>query len=166
MPHRAYSSREIDRCDRRVLYFYRLPPRKCSPSFKEVCQLTRVPKKIIGQCFKVIEHAFSLTARPSTASAAGTPNASGNTDGTGGGASTGSSPEDLLARYCNHLDLHPSVQGVCRDVVLLAREHSVAQGRSLVSIAGGAILFTNHQTTLPPSACLAKPSRSGYGRSS
>jgi len=111
-------------------------------SFKEVCQLTRVPKKIIGQCFKVIEHAFGLTARPSTVSAAGTPNASGNTDATGGGASTGSSAEDLLARYCNHLDLHPSVQGVCRDVVLLAREHSVAQGRSPVSIAGGAILFT------------------------
>src|SRR5258708_8524884 len=102
MPHRAYSSRKIDRCDRRVLYFYRLPPRKCSPSFKEVCQLTRVPKKIIGQCFKVIEHAFSLTALPSTPSAAGTPTPSGNTAATAERASTCSSPQAFLTPSCTH----------------------------------------------------------------
>jgi len=107
-------------------------------SFKEICQLTRVPKKIIGQCFKVIEQAFNLTARPTNGHAA-----NGNGGGQpAGGASTGTSAEDLLARYCNYLDLHPTVQSVCREIVLNAREHSIAQGRSPVSIAGGAILFT------------------------
>lgn len=107
-------------------------------SFREICQLTRVPKKIIGQCFKVIEQAFNLNPRPPVGSSA--PAA---VDGLlPGGASTGTSAEDLLARYCNFLGLHPTVQSVCRDVVLNAREHSIAQGRSPVSIAGGAILFT------------------------
>ena len=104
-------------------------------SFKEICQLTRVPKKTIGQCFKVIEQAFNLTARPVQPGQA--PDANPTS-----GASTGTSAEDLLARYCNYLNLHASVLAICRDIVLAAREHSVAQGRSPVSIAGGAIMFT------------------------
>jgi transcription initiation factor TFIIB len=118
-------------------------------SFREICQLTRVPKKIIGQCFKVIEHAFNLNPRPPANSVGGANGSAASSsavavDGLapGQGASTGTSAEDLLARYCNYLDLHPTVQSVCRDVVLNAREHSIAQGRSPVSIAGGAILFT------------------------
>lgn len=112
-------------------------------SFREICQLTRVPKKLIGQCFKVIEQAFNLNPRPAPGSGASGSNTPAPVDGLvpGQGASTGTSAEDLLARYCNYLDLHPSVQSVCRDVVLNAREHSIAQGRSPVSIAGGAILF-------------------------
>jgi len=115
-------------------------------SFREICQLTRVPKEIIGQCFKVIEQAFNLNPRPPAngvggANGSATTSSVGAVDGLAPGASTGTSAEDLLARYCNYLDLHPTVQSVCRDVVLNAREYSIAQGRSPVSIAGGAILF-------------------------
>jgi len=47
-------------------------------------------------------------------------------------------------RYCNHLDLPANVQAICSDVIIAAREHGIADGRSPVSIAGGAIYFTCH----------------------
>ena len=31
-------------------------------TFKEICQVTNVPKKTIGQCFKALESAFNLNA--------------------------------------------------------------------------------------------------------
>ncbi|KAH6914740.1 cyclin-like protein [Coprinopsis sp. MPI-PUGE-AT-0042] len=92
-------------------------------TFKEICTLTHVPKKLLGQCCKQLEQAFKLAlARGANAPSAG--------------------PEKLLVRYCNHLDLPPNVQGICSDIIIAAREHGIADGRSPVSIAGGAIYFT------------------------
>ena len=51
-------------------------------------------------------------------------------------------PEKLLLRYCNYLDLPPNVQAICSDIIIAARQHGIADGRSPVSIAGGAIYFT------------------------
>jgi len=47
-------------------------------------------------------------------------------------------------RYCNHLDLPPNVQPICSDIIIAARKYGIADGRSPVSIAGGAIYFTCH----------------------
>lgn len=94
-------------------------------SFKEICNLTHVSKKTLGQCYKLLEAQFNLTPGGANAREPVT---------------TG--PEDLLIRYCNHLDLHARVQPICRDIIVAAREHGVADGRSPVSIAGGAIYFT------------------------
>jgi transcription initiation factor TFIIB len=92
-------------------------------TFKEICTLTHVPKKLLGQCCKQLEQAFKLAlARGANAPSAG--------------------PEKLLVRYCNHLDLPPNVQSICSDIIIAAREHGIADGRSPVSIAGGAIYFT------------------------
>jgi transcription initiation factor TFIIB len=96
-------------------------------TFREICNLTHVSKKTLGQCYKALEQAFNLT-----------PGASAQQ--TGNSPSTG--PETLLVRYCNHLDLPPSVQSVCEDIVVAARKNGIADGRSPVSIAGGAIYFT------------------------
>jgi len=96
-------------------------------TFREICNLTHVSKKTLGQCYKALEQAFNLT-----------PGASAQT--TGNSPSTG--PETLLVRYCNHLDLPPNVQSVCGDIIVAARKHGIADGRSPVSIAGGAIYFT------------------------
>ena len=49
-------------------------------------------KKVLGQCYKALEQAFNLTPESSAAR-------SGTSGVTG--------PEDLLVRYCNHLDLPP-----------------------------------------------------------
>ena len=96
-------------------------------TFREICDLTHVSKKILGQCYKALEQAFNLTPGASAAHASNNP-------------ATG--PENLLVRYCNHLDLPPNVQSICSDIIVAARKHGIADGRSPVSIAGGAIYFT------------------------
>jgi transcription initiation factor TFIIB len=98
-------------------------------TFREICNLTHVSKKALGQCYKALEQAFNLTPGASAHSSAPAP-------------STG--PENLLVRYCNHLDLPPNVQSICGDIIIAARKHGIADGRSPVSIAGGAIYFTCH----------------------
>jgi len=95
-------------------------------TFREICQLTHVSKKTLGQCYKALEQAFNLT-----------PGASGDPN-----MAPSKGPEDLLSRYCNYLDLTPDVQSYARDIIVAAREHGIADGRSPVSIAGGAIFFT------------------------
>ncbi|KAL0580717.1 transcription initiation factor IIB [Marasmius crinis-equi] len=105
-------------------------------TFREICTLTHVTKKALGQCYKALEQAFNLTPGASAHSSAPAPSAG---------------PETLVSRYCNHLDLPPYVQSYCADVIVAAREHGIADGRSPVSIAGGAIYFTSHLLDKPKS---------------
>ncbi|KZP20121.1 cyclin-like protein [Athelia psychrophila] len=98
-------------------------------TFREICNLTHVSKKTLGQCYKALEQAFNLA-----------PGAAANA--TAAGSTTG--PENLLVRYCNHLDLPPNVQAICGDIIVAARKYGIGDGRSPVSIAGGAIYFTCH----------------------
>lgn len=97
-------------------------------TFREICNLTHVSKKTLGQCYKALEQAFNLSP--------------GATAQSNGHNSPSTGPETLLVRYCNHLDLPVSVQSVCSDIIVAARQHGIADGRSPVSIAGGAIYFT------------------------
>jgi len=97
-------------------------------TFREICNLTHVSKKTLGQCYKALEQAFNL----SPGATAQQTNISSPTTG----------PENLLVRYCNHLDLPANVQSICSDIIVAARQHGIAAGRSPVSIAGGAIYFT------------------------
>jgi len=103
-------------------------------TFREICNLTHVSKKTLGQCYKALEQAFNLTP-----GAHHTPN---STSAVNPSSATGA--EDLLVRYCNHLDLPPNVQPICADIIKEARVQGIADGRSPVSIAGGAIYFTCH----------------------
>jgi len=96
-------------------------------TFREICNLTHVSKKVLGQCYKALEQAFNLS-----------PGAAQNSNA----ASPSTGPENLLVRYCNHLDLPANVQSITSDVIIAARKHGIADGRSPVSIAGGAIYFT------------------------
>lgn len=96
-------------------------------TFREICTLMHVSKKTLGQCYKALEQAFNLT-----------PGASAS----GYEATATAGPEKLLARYCNYLDLPQNVQSVCSDIIIEARKHGIAEGRSPISIAGGAIYFT------------------------
>jgi len=98
-------------------------------TFREICNLTHVSKKTLGQCYKALEQAFNLA-----------PGAAANASAVG--STTG--PENLLVRYCNHLDLPPNVQSICGDIIVAARKYGIGDGRSPVSIAGGAIYFTCH----------------------
>jgi transcription initiation factor TFIIB len=95
-------------------------------TFHEICDLTHVSKKVLFQCYKALEQAFNLTPGSSAAHA---------------GPKSVTRPEDMLVRYCNHLDLPPHVQAICKDIVVAAREHGIADGRSPSSIVGGTIYF-------------------------
>ncbi|KAI0029930.1 transcription initiation factor IIB [Vararia minispora EC-137] len=106
-------------------------------TFREICNLTHVSKKVLGQCYKALEQAFNLTPGASAQNGRGAPIQTG--------------PEDLLVRYCNHLALPPHVQGICKDIIVQAREKGVADGRSPVSVAGGAIYFACHLLGIPKS---------------
>lgn len=97
---------------------------KVPRTFREICNLTHVSKKMLGQCYKQLEQSFNLAPTGRT----------GETRG----------PEDLLTRYCNHLDLPANVQPICTDIIVKARELGIADGRSPISIAAGAIYFTCH----------------------
>ncbi|KAF8655343.1 hypothetical protein AX16_003116 [Volvariella volvacea WC 439] len=99
-------------------------------TFREICNLTKVSKKTLGQCYKALEQAFNLSP--------------GATASSNNASSPSSAPENLLVRYCNHLDLPANVQSICSDVIIAARQHGIGDGRSPVSIAGGAIYFTCH----------------------
>jgi transcription initiation factor TFIIB len=101
-------------------------------TFREICNLTNVSKKVLGQCYKALEQAFNLSPGATAA----------QTNATAQSPSSG--PETLLVRYCNHLDLPANVQAICADIIVAARKHGIADGRSPVSIAGGAIFFTCH----------------------
>ncbi|GJE84059.1 cyclin-like protein [Phanerochaete sordida] len=106
-------------------------------TFREICNLTHVSKKVLGQCYKQLEQAFNLTPGASDRHAAS--------------ATSGTGPEDLLVRYCNHLDLPPNVQPICSDIIVKARDLGIALGRSPISVAGGAIYFTCHLLGKPKS---------------
>jgi transcription initiation factor TFIIB len=125
-------------------------------TFREIVELTNVPKKQIGQCYKALERAFNLTpgataTNPgghtadsnggSTSSSSVSSGANGDLPG-GAGSTNSTSPEDLMARYCNYLDLPPALQAYCADVAGRARARDVGSGRSPVSIASGIIYFT------------------------
>lgn len=97
-------------------------------TFVEICRLTSVDKKDIGRAYKELEQKFNLRS----SSTAGRDEQVGPR--TGG-------PQDLLVRFCNHLDLPHSVVSISTDVVMRLRELEVATGRSPPTIAGGAIFF-------------------------
>ena len=71
-------------------------------TFREICNLTHVSKKVLGQCYKALEQAFNLT-----------PGASQDRHSITPSGTTGA--EDLLVRYCNHLDLPPNVRALVAD---------------------------------------------------
>jgi len=102
-------------------------------TFKEICQLTNVPKKTIGQCYKLLESHLNLNAANSSAAPV-------------------EGPQALLGRYVNHLDLPVYVERAAVDLVIQSREHGVADGRSPISIAGAAIYFVSHLYGQPKSA--------------
>lgn len=85
----------------------------------EVADFMRVSRKTLGRCVKTLASSFDLATQGSIA--------------------TATSAEKLLVRYCNHLDLSPNVQSIYGDVISAARKLAIADGRSPVSIAGGAI---------------------------
>lgn len=107
-------------------------------TFPEICSLTNVSKKHIGQCFKEMRLAFGLNNT-----------GGGSVEGGGmeGGAtlSLGIGPTgavDLVGRFCNHLGLEMYVLRATEEVAGRVRDLGVLAGRSPVTVAAACIYFT------------------------
>ena len=110
----------------RGMHFHRVPPSSCAP---------HVPRDLQSHtCIEEGARSMLQGARAGVQPHSGSSAARAGATGVAG-------PDDLLVRYCNHLDLPPHVQAICKDIIVAAREHGIADGRSPVSIAGGAIYF-------------------------
>ncbi|KAK4705913.1 transcription initiation factor TFIIB, partial [Phenoliferia sp. Uapishka_3] len=102
-------------------------------TFKEIVALTSVPKKDIGQCFKVLERAFETT-------------------GPGAGPNATASADSFITRYCNHLGLPVPVQRAAVFVVTRVGEEGVLAGRSPITVAAACILFATSLWGIPAKA--------------
>lgn len=100
-------------------------------SFQEVCKVTKVSKKELGQVFVLVKAAVQEEqAKEGRGNMAGLSN-------------TQNSAEGLLGRFCNYLDLGNVVYNAAKHVVVQASSKSAIDGRSPVSIAAGVLLFTS-----------------------
>ncbi|EJD41890.1 cyclin-like protein [Auricularia subglabra TFB-10046 SS5] len=96
--------------------------RATARTFHDICTKTRVPRKVLARCFRVLERAFQLAPA-------------------GQGAVAGARAEDLLARHCSRLALRPGVATCAASLIVRARDLGTAGGRNPKSVAGAAIYF-------------------------
>ncbi|KAG2171515.1 hypothetical protein NQZ79_g1647 [Umbelopsis isabellina] len=87
---------------------------KVGRTFREICALTRVPKKEIGRCYK------SLQSKLQTDTAV-------------------MNSEDLMSRFCSNLNLPPYVQKAGVDLVKRAKDLGTLAGKSPISVAAACI---------------------------
>ncbi|KAJ2806631.1 transcription initiation factor IIB [Coemansia guatemalensis] len=96
-------------------------------TFKEICTLTRVPRKEIGRTFKYLKEKL--------------------------GAETGSmSSDDLMARFCSNLSLLSTAQECAILLNQTTKERDTLAGKSPVSIAGACIYMASHLVGQPRDA--------------
>ncbi|CEH16743.1 cyclin-like protein [Ceraceosorus bombacis] len=99
-------------------------------TFVEICGLTKVSKKLIGQCYNEIQKVFGLR-QPMAAAAA---------EGSSGGVGP-TNAVDLINRFSNHLALDQPTSRCVRDVAEQVRSEGLLAGRSPITIAAACIFF-------------------------
>ncbi|KAI7903985.1 cyclin-like protein [Cokeromyces recurvatus] len=99
---------------------------KVGRTFREICALTRVPKKEIGRCYK------SLQAKLQTNTSI-------------------MNSEDLMLRFCSNLQLPNYVQKAGIDLVKHAKEHGTLAGKSPISVAAACIYLVSYLYRQPKS---------------
>jgi transcription initiation factor TFIIB len=88
-------------------------------TFKEICALTRVPKKEIGRCFKLLCREFETGVRTMQSG-------------------------DVMSRFCNSLKLGMEIERAAVEVASKARDIKYLAGKTPVSIAAACIYFVSH----------------------
>ncbi|KAJ1671996.1 transcription initiation factor IIB [Coemansia sp. RSA 1694] len=97
-------------------------------TFKELCALTRVPRKDIGRMFKYLK------------------------DKLGAADTAAMSSDDLMTRYCANLSLLETAQECAILLNRMARERDTLAGKSPVSVAGACIYMASHLVAQPRDA--------------
>ncbi|OLL22397.1 Transcription initiation factor IIB, partial [Neolecta irregularis DAH-3] len=106
-------------------------------TFKEICALTRVPKKEIGRVFKTLEKMLNDEPVPQSSNELQY-QSSGSTNA-----------QDLMVRFCNRLGLPPFIQAWSADLVKSAADLGTLAGRSPISIAAAGIFFVSAMCKVP-----------------
>ncbi|KDN50847.1 cyclin-like protein [Tilletiaria anomala UBC 951] len=101
---------------------------KVPRTFPEICNLTKVKKKLIGQVFREMQAAFGLNA-PGTAD--------GSVDAVGPTKAL-----ELVGRFCSRLGLENSIIRLTEDIVTRVREAGILAGKSPITISAACILFS------------------------
>ncbi|XP_064395370.1 transcription initiation factor IIB-like [Halichondria panicea] len=87
-------------------------------SFKEICSVSKHPKKEIGRCFKIIQQVIKTTVTPV-------------------------STTDFMSRYCTNLQLPMPVQKAASHIAEKAVSLDLAPGRVYLSVAAAAIYMAS-----------------------
>ncbi|KAJ2157812.1 transcription initiation factor IIB [Coemansia sp. RSA 552] len=96
-------------------------------TFKEICALTKVPRKDIGRMFKLLKERLGATASPV-------------------------SSDDLMMRFCANLSLLASAQDCAVLLNQMAKQQDTLAGRSPVSVAAACIYMASHLVAQPRDA--------------
>ncbi|OMJ25156.1 Transcription initiation factor IIB [Smittium culicis] len=88
-------------------------------TFKEICALTRVPKRDIGRVVKELQRLLKTNVG-------------------------GMSSEDLMSRFCSNLSLNMEIQRIAIILSTKAKNLRTLAGKSPVSIAAACIFFATH----------------------
>uniref|UniRef100_A0A914Y4N6 Transcription initiation factor IIB n=1 Tax=Panagrolaimus superbus TaxID=310955 RepID=A0A914Y4N6_9BILA len=96
-------------------------------TFKEICAVSRVSKRDIGKCFKLILKTLETSIEQITSA-------------------------DFMSRFCGNLNLHVSVQAAATRIAKKAVELDLVAGRSPISIAAAAIYMASQASTEKRSA--------------
>ncbi|KAI9317225.1 cyclin-like protein [Dichotomocladium elegans] len=99
---------------------------KVGRTFREICALTRVPKKEIGRCYKSLQN--KLLTNPTIMHS-----------------------EDLMSRFCSNLQLPNYVQKAGMDLVKRAKELGTLAGKSPISVAAACIYLVSYLFRTPKS---------------
>jgi len=87
-------------------------------TFKEICAISKIPKKEIGRCFKLILRTLEASVDLITS-------------------------EDFMSRFCSNLGLNSTVQRAAAYIAKKAHELDLVPGRSPVSVAAAAIYLAS-----------------------
>ncbi|GAA5804583.1 cyclin-like protein [Helicostylum pulchrum] len=100
---------------------------KVGRTFREICALTRVPKKEIGRCYKTLQCKLQTNT-------------------------TVMNSEDLMLRFCSNLQLPNYVQKAGIDLVKRAKEVGTLAGKSPISVAAACIYLVSYLYRQPKAA--------------
>lgn len=87
-------------------------------TFKEICAVSKISKKEIGRCFKLILKALETSVELITTA-------------------------DFMSRFCSNLGLPNSVQRAATHIARKAGELDIVSGRSPISVAAAAIYMAS-----------------------
>lgn len=87
-------------------------------TFKEICAVSKISKKEIGRCFKLILKALETSVDLITTA-------------------------DFMSRFCSNLGLPNSVQRAATHIARKAGELDIVSGRSPISVAAAAIYMAS-----------------------